>query len=149
MPTNLYGSNDNFDLKSSHVLPALLRKFHEAKKDVKDSVEIWGTGKARREFIHVDDCADALIYILKNYDDYGPINIESRRDYSIKAAAEIIKDMTAYTGEIVHDLSKPDGTPGKLMDSNRLLKLGWKPTINFKTGLALTYKWYLTHLQEA
>jgi len=148
MPTNLYGPQDNFDPISSHVLPALLRKFHDAKTSNHPTVEIWGTGTSRREFMHVDDCADALIYLLKTYNAAGPINIGAGEDITINEAAEMIKDITGYEGEIVHDLSKPDGTPAKLMDNSRLLKSGWCPKIDLKTGLAHTYAWYLNSTLE-
>jgi len=142
MPTNLYGPEDNFDLQSSHVLPALMRKFHEAKHANRAKVEIWGTGMARREFMHVDDCAEALAYLLKTYDAAGPINIGAGEDITIKAAAEIIKNIVGFTGEIEHDLSKPDGTPAKLMDNSRLLAAGWQPKIGLEEGLTQTYAWF-------
>jgi len=148
MPTNLYGPQDNFDPISSHVLPALLRKFHDAKTSNHPTVEIWGTGTSRREFMHVDDCADALIYLLKTYNAAGPINIGAGEDITINEAAEMIKNITGYEGEIVHDLSKPDGTPAKLMDNSRLLKSGWSPKIDLRTGLAHTYAWYLNSTLE-
>lgn len=143
MPTNLYGSNDNFNLESSHVLPALLRKFHEAKVSGHSTVEIWGTGKVRREFMHVEDCAEALVYLLQTYDASGPINIGYGQDISIKTVAEMIKEITGYAGEIIHDLSKPDGTPAKLMDNTRLRGLGWSPKIDLRHGLDQTYRWYI------
>jgi len=143
MPTNLYGPNDNFDLSSSHVLPALLRKFHEAKTESLPSVEIWGTGQVRREFLHVDDCADALLYVLKTYDAPGPINVGYGSDISIIELAETLKQMTGFSGEITHDLTKPDGTPAKLMDNSRLLQLGWTPKITLAKGVELTYQWFL------
>jgi len=143
MPTNLYGPNDNFDLENSHVLPALMRKFHEAKLSGQSTVEIWGTGKARREFMHVDDCADALLFLLKSFDAPGPINIGTGADISIKSAAEMIKTISGFAGDIVHDLSKPDGTAAKLMDNSQLLDLGWNPQIDLAEGLNQTYQWYL------
>lgn len=143
MPTNLYGPNDNFDLSSSHVLPALLRKFHEAKTENLPSVEIWGTGQVRREFLHVDDCAKALIHVLKTYDAPGPINVGYGSDVSILELAALIKEMTGYGGKITHDLTKPDGTPAKLMDNSRVLQLGWKPKNTLAEGLKQTYEWFL------
>lgn len=145
MPTNLYGPNDNFDLESSHVLPALLRKFHEAKISGHATVEIWGTGHARREFMHVDDCADALVYLLKTYDGAGPINIGYGSDISILSVAEMLKDITGFSGQISHDLSKPDGTPIKLLNSSKLADLGWTPKINLRDGLRETYDWFIRH----
>jgi GDP-L-fucose synthase len=145
MPTNLYGPNDNFELNTSHVLPALLRRFHEAKVANLPTVEIWGTGRVRREFLHVDDCADALTHILKAYDDSGPINVGFGSDISINELAEMIKTMTGFKGVLTHDLTKPDGTPAKLMDSSRLFQLGWKPQVNLSDGLQQVYQWFLDH----
>lgn len=144
MPTNLYGPNDNFDLQTSHVLPALMRKFHEAKSTSAPEVKIWGTGKVRREFMHVDDCADALVFLLQNYNEAGPINIGIGTDISINALAQQIKALTGFKGEILHDVSKPDGTPVKLMDNSRLLAAGWTPRVDLQTGLSSTYEWYKT-----
>jgi len=149
MPTNLYGPNDNFDLESSHVLPALLRKFHEAKLSGQPTVEIWGTGQARREFMHVDDCADALVYLLQTYDAAGPINIGCGSDISILSAAEMIKDITGFAGQISHDLSKPDGTPQKLLNDHKLTELGWTSKINLRDGLRETYDWFIRHSEAA
>ncbi len=146
MPTNLYGPNDNFDLQNSHVLPALMRKFHEATASQVASVEIWGSGTVRREFMHVDDCADALIFLLKNYDESGPINIGSGTDISISKLAQAIQAQVGFKGNITRDLSKPDGTPAKLMDNARLLQLGWEPKFDLKSGLAKTYAWYLENI---
>ena len=143
MPTNLYGPNDNFDLQTSHVLPALLRKFHEAQLEKLESVKIWGTGNVRREFMHVDDCADALVHVLQHYDEIGPINIGTGEDISINNLAEGIAKLTKFKGKITHDLSKPDGTPAKQLDVSRLSNLGWDPKIDLPTGLAETYLWYL------
>ena len=143
MPTNLYGPNDNFALNSSHVLPALMRKFHEANVAKLTAVEIWGTGQVRREFLHVDDCADALIHILKTYDSSGPINVGYGSDISINELAIMIKTMTGFKGMLTHDLTKPDGTPAKLMDSSRLFQLGWEPQINLPKGLQKTYQWFI------
>ena len=147
MPTNLYGPNDNFDLRTSHVLPALLRKFHEAKTNDFDSVEIWGTGTARREFLHVDDCADALIYLLMHYDNIGPINVGSGKDLEINDLAKMIAELTGFSGVIKHDHSKPDGTPEKRLDISRLMKLGWAPKIQLMRGISDTYKWYLGSIE--
>ena len=143
MPTNLYGPNDNFDLQTSHVLPALLCKFHEAQLEKLESVRIWGTGNVRREFMHVDDCADALVYVLQHYDEGGPINIGTGEDISINNLAQRIAKLTQFTGKITHDLSKPDGTPAKRLDISRLSNLGWDSKIDLPTGLAGTYRWYL------
>src|SRR5690606_4435834 len=119
-PTNLYGPNDNFDLETSHVLPALIRKFHEAKINNKPYVEVWGTGTPRREFLHVDDLADAVIYLMNNYDENEPLNIGTGKDITIKELAELIKEVVGYEGEIKFDTTKPDGTPRKLLDVSRL-----------------------------
>ncbi len=146
MPTNLYGPNDNFDLTTGHVLPALLRKFHEAKAAGAPSVEIWGSGTARREFMHVDDCADALVFCLQTYDAAGPVNIGSGVDISINDLAHIIQDRVGFEGPLKRDLSKPDGTPAKLMDNSRLLAAGWQPKRDLKTGISQTYEWYLNSL---
>ena len=143
MPTNLYGPNDNFDLETSHVLPALLRKFHEAKLGNLASVEIWGTGTARREFMYVDDCADALIHTLCHYDELGPINIGIGDDMSINDVAALIANITGFSGQITHDLSKADGTPVKRLNIERLSKLGWSPKTDLVAGLEKTYLWYV------
>ena len=140
MPTNLYGPNDNYDLKTSHVLPALLRKFHEAKVNNEPEVVVWGTGTPRREFLHADDMADACVFLMKNYNEPGLINIGVGEDISIKELAEIIKEITGYKGIIVFDVSKPDGTPRKLMDVSRLSNLGWKAFISMPDGIFRMYK---------
>jgi GDP-L-fucose synthase len=140
MPTNLYGPNDNFDLKNSHVLPALIRKFHEAKAENKPSVEIWGTGSPKREFLYVDDVADACYYLMQNYDEKGFVNIGCGEDISILDLAKLVKKIVGYEGEITHDLSKPDGTPRKLMDVSRLFATGWKPTVNLEEGIKKVYE---------
>jgi GDP-L-fucose synthase len=140
MPTNLYGPNDNFDLKNSHVLPALIRKFHEAKAENKPSVEIWGTGSPKREFLYVDDVADACYYLMQNYDEKGFVNIGCGEDISILDLAKLVKNIVGYEGEITHDLSKPDGTPRKLMDVSRLFGTGWKPTVNLEEGIKRVYE---------
>jgi GDP-L-fucose synthase len=139
MPTNLYGSNDNYDLNNSHVLPALLRKFHEAKINDQSQVTVWGSGTPRREFLHADDMADACVFLMKNYSEEGLINIGVGDDLSIKELAEMIKDITQYKGKIVFDLSKPDGTPRKLMDVSKLSALGWKASISLKEGIGQVY----------
>ena len=140
MPTNLYGPNDNFDLKNSHVLPALIRKFHEAKVENKPSVEIWGTGSPKREFLYVDDVADACYYLMQNYDEKGFVNIGCGEDISILDLAKLVKKIVGYDGEITHDFSKPDGTPRKLMDVSRLFATGWKPTVNLEDGIKKVYE---------
>ncbi len=140
MPTNLYGPNDNYDLETSHVLPALIRKFHEAKKQDFPSVTLWGTGLPKREFLHVDDLADACFYLMQHYDQPGLVNIGTGEDLSIKDLALLVKKIVAYRGEIVHDLSKPDGTPRKLMDVTKLQQAGWKARIGLEEGIAAVYK---------
>ena len=143
MPTNLYGPNDNFDLETSHVLPALIRRFHEAKQAGKEEVIVWGTGEPKREFLHVDDLADACIYLMKNYNDSEIINIGTGQDVSLKELANIIKEIIGYQGEIKWDKSKPDGTPRKLLDITRLYNLGWQHKISLAEGIKDTYNWYL------
>ena len=140
MPTNLYGPNDNYDLNTSHVLPALIRKFHEAKVNDLPEVAVWGSGQPRREFLHADDMADACVFLMKNYNEAGLINIGVGEDISIKELAEMIKDITGYKGNIVFDTSKPDGTPRKLMDVSRLSSLGWKAAIGLRNGIEAVYK---------
>ncbi|MDO7975860.1 GDP-L-fucose synthase family protein [Oceanotoga teriensis] len=142
MPTNLYGPNDNFDLDTSHVLPALIRKFHEAKLKNEDFVQIWGTGKPKREFLHVDDLADACVYLMNNYDGDETVNIGTGKDLTIAELSNIIKDIVGYQGKIKFDTSKPDGTPRKLLDVSRLNSLGWKYKTDLKDGIKLTYDWY-------
>ncbi|MEZ4608153.1 MAG: GDP-L-fucose synthase [Deinococcales bacterium] len=149
MPTNLYGPFDNFDLKSSHVLPALMRKIHEAKLANRQEVEIWGSGTPKREFMHVDDLANALIFLLKNYDEAGHINVGTAQEVTIRQLADLIAEVVGYQGNFVYDSSKPDGTPRKLMDSNRLLNLGWSPKISLKEGIAHSYDWFLKHIALA
>jgi len=144
MPTNLYGPNDNFDLETSHVLPALIRKFHEAKVNDEDEVVIWGTGKPRREFLHVDDLADALLFLMNNYSGDQFVNVGVGKDISILELAELIKGIVGFEGEIVNDLSKPDGTPRKLLDVKKLNKLGWTSKISLHEGIKNTYKWFQT-----
>jgi GDP-L-fucose synthase len=143
MPTNLYGPNDNFDLESSHVFPALIRKFIEAKKSNTNSVKLWGTGKPRREFLHVDDLAKAIIVCLDNYDADEQINIGTGIDLTISELAEKIAKNTGFTGSINWDETREDGTPQKVLDIEKITNLGWKPTINLDQGIKLTVEWYL------
>jgi len=142
MPTNLYGPNDNFDLKTSHVMPALIRKFHAAKIQNKSEVVIWGTGNVRREFLHVDDLADAVVHLMNVYNGSDIVNIGVGEDLTIKELAEIVKQVVRYGGKIVYDDTKPDGTPRKLLDVSRLKGLGWKAKINLKEGIETTYDWW-------
>jgi GDP-L-fucose synthase len=142
MPTNLYGPNDNFDLQTSHVMPALIRKFHEAKLNKQSEVIVWGTGSPKREFMYVDDMADACVYLMENYNysDIGEfVNIGVGEDLTIKELAELIKDILGYSGRIVYDSSKPDGTPQKLLDVSKLSRLGWKHKIGLRKGISLVY----------
>ena len=143
MPTNLYGPHDNFDLHTSHVLPALIRKIHEAKKFGAPEVLVWGTGTPRREFLHADDLADACVFLLKNYDSSELINIGSGEDTTIRSLAELVCEVLGYDGTLVFDPTKPDGTPRKLMDSSRLFSLGWKPKISLREGIAHAHAWFL------
>ena len=143
MPTNLYGPNDNFDLHTSHVLPALIRKVHEAKQGGADEVSVWGSGTPRREFLHVDDLADACFFLLENYDSPEIVNIGCGEDVSIKELAESVCEVLGFEGSLVFDTSKPDGTPRKLMNIGRLLALGWKPRIALKDGIRDAYEWFL------
>lgn len=142
MPSNLYGPEDNFDLVSSHVLPALLRKFHEAARAGADSVEVWGTGTPRREFLHVDDLADACLHLMRHYEGGGWINIGWGRDQTIAELAQAIAGVVGFEGAIRFDTSKPDGTPRKLLDTSRMTALGWVPRISLSQGLRSTYDWY-------
>jgi len=139
MPTNLYGPNDNYDLNNSHVLPALLRKFHEAKQNREKQVVVWGTGTPRREFLHVDDLADACYFLMQHYNEDGLVNIGIGEDISIKELAETIKQIVGFDGELIFDSTKPDGTPRKLMDVSKLNRLGWKATIPFQEGIRKVY----------
>jgi GDP-L-fucose synthase len=143
MPTNLYGPGDNFSLMTSHVLPALLRKIHEAKVAGAADVEIWGTGTPRREFLHVDDLADACVFLMQSYEDEQAINIGCGMDISVRELAERISRVVGYTGKLRFDHSKPDGTPRKLLDTRRLTALGWVPKINLDEGIRDTYRWFL------
>lgn len=145
MPTNLYGPGDNFDLESSHVLPALLRKCHEARFCGAPQVVVWGTGRPRREFLHVDDLADAAVFLMQHYDDEAIINVGVGEDVTIRELAEQIASTVEFHGELCFDTSKPDGTPRKLLDVSRLFGLGWRPQISLPEGLRRTYAWYLEH----
>jgi GDP-L-fucose synthase len=142
MPTNMYGPGDNFDLENSHVLPALIRKFHDAKTRGDSSVTIWGTGSPKREFLHSDDLGRACLFLLENYDDDVAINVGVGEDISIKDLAELIGEIVGFQGEITWDNSRPDGTPRKLLDVSRVSKLGWKPSIPLRRGIEDTYAWY-------
>lgn len=149
MPTNLYGPNDNYDLNSSHVLPALLRKAHEARLAGTPSMTLWGSGTPRREFMHCDDLADALVFMLERYSDAPHLNVGVGYDVEIRELADIIKGVVGYQGALEYDRTKPDGTPRKLMDSARLLALGWAPKIGLAEGVAHAYDWFLTHKAQA
>ncbi len=142
MPTNLYGPNDNFDPETAHVLPAFIRRFHEAMVQGADTVTIWGSGEAMREFLHVDDCADACLFLMQHYDEDGPINIGVGRDISINELAVTVARIAAFEGTIEHDRSKPDGTPRKLVDVQKLSGMGWRARIDLDTGIRSTYDWY-------
>jgi len=151
MPTNLYGSNDNYDLETSHVMAALIRKFHEAKRNHAPQVVVWGTGTPRREFLHVDDMADACVYLMENFDaaEIGEfVNIGVGEDLTIRELAELIKDIVRYEGEIVYDTSKPDGTPRKLLDVTKLHHLGWQAKILLRDGIKQAYTWYMDHYPD-
>ncbi|MFJ3279305.1 GDP-L-fucose synthase family protein [Streptomyces halstedii] len=143
MPTNLYGPGDNFDLETSHVLPALIRRFHEAARDRAPEITLWGSGSPRREFLHVDDLASACVRLLEAYDDTEPVNIGCGEDLTIRELAETVREVTGYQGHIVWDTSKPDGTPRKLLDVSRLTALGFRPRIPLRDGIARTYAWWL------
>jgi GDP-L-fucose synthase len=143
MPTNLYGPGDNFDLTEGHVLPSLMRKAHEAKQRGEARLVIWGTGTPKREFLHVDDCADALIFLMKTYSDESQVNVGSGADMTIRGLAEAVCDVVGFAGEIVTDPSKPDGTPRKLMSGRKLQDMGWRPQIPLKSGLREVYRWFL------
>ena len=149
MPTNLYGPGDNFDSQSSHVLPALIRRIHEAKVRGEASVTVWGTGMPRREFLHVDDLADAVLYLLHAYDDEPIVNVGWGKDVTIRELAELIVSVVDYKGRLVFDHSKPDGTPRKLLDTSRLAGLGWHPKISLAQGIESTYAWFQMHFAEA
>lgn len=146
MPTNLYGPNDSYDLNNSHVLPALLRKIHEAKVSGREEVTLWGTGTPRREFMHADDVASALIFLMEHYDEADHVNVGVGYDVEIRELATLIAQIVGYGGKLAHDLSKPDGTPRKLMDSSRLFALGWRPKIDLTRGIEATYAEYLKNV---
>jgi len=148
MPTNLYGPGDNFDLANSHVLPALIRKFHEAKLHRDQEVVMWGTGTPRREFLHVDDLADAVVHLTQTYEGEDIVNIGIGEDISIRELAELVREITGFEGAIVNDTSKPDGTPRKLLDVSRLHALGWQAKIPLREGISETYRWFLQHQNE-
>ena len=145
MPTNLYGPHDNFDLENSHVLPALIRKFHEAKINNQENVTLWGTGSPKREFLYTEDLADALIFLMQNYDDAEIVNIGVGQDISIKELAGLIKEITGYKGTIEWDTSKPDGTPRKLLDVSQINSLGWQAKTSLKQGITETYQWFVSN----
>ncbi|MCL4141716.1 UNVERIFIED_CONTAM: hypothetical protein GTU68_065163 [Idotea baltica] len=145
MPTNLYGPNDNYDLQNSHVLPALLRKFHTAKVQGDTQVEIWGTGSPKREFLHVNDLAQACVFLLRSYDEELFLNVGTGEDISIKDLALLIKDVVGYEGDLVFNTSKPDGTPRKLMDVSRIKSLGWEPKIGLREGIEKVYQEEVLH----
>lgn len=148
MPTNLYGPGDNFDLKSSHVLPALIRKAHEAKLRGDKNITVWGTGSPRREFLHADDCADALVFLLKTYSGDTHVNVGSGEDVTILELTQLVCEVVGFEGEITHDLSKPDGTPRKLMSADKLRGMGWAPRIELRQGIEATYAWFLNHIES-
>jgi GDP-L-fucose synthase len=149
MPTNLYGTNDNFDLATSHVLPALLRKVHDAKVDGRDHVEVWGTGNPRREFLHVDDLADATVFAIRAYAGETHLNVGTGQDLSIRELAETIADVVGWDGELRFDPTMPDGTPRKLLDVSKLAELGWTARIGLRDGIEATYRWFLDHHADA
>lgn len=149
MPCNLYGPRDNYDLQTSHVIPALIRKFHEAKLTGAAQVVVWGSGSPLREFLHVDDLAKGVVYCHDHYDEYEHINCGAGSEVSIRDLAELIRDVVEYSGELAFDVSKPDGTPRKLMDSSKIAALGWRPEIDLRTGLLDSYRWYIEHVGSA
>lgn len=148
MPTNLYGPGDNFDLETSHVIPALIRKAHEAKLKGAKEMTIWGSGTPRREFLHVDDCADALVHLMRHYSDHSHVNVGYGSDVTIREVAELVARVVGFTGRIVNDTSKPDGTPRKLMRIDRLKAMGWRPKIDLESGLRDAYAWFRAHVAE-
>lgn len=148
MPTNLYGPGDNFNLANSHVLPALIRKFHDAKEQNKPEVEVWGTGTPRREFLHVDDLADASVYLMNHYDSPEIINVGVGEDVTIKELAEMVKEVVGYTGKLTFNTTKPDGTPRKLLDVTRLHKTGWQAKTDLKEGIRETYYWFVQNQDQ-
>lgn len=149
MPTNLYGPGDNYDLRGSHVLPALLRKVHEAKRRNRETITLWGTGTPYREFLHVDDLADACVHLIKTYSEEGPINVGSGQELTIRALAETISEVLGWQGQLVFDTTKPDGTPRKRLDTTRLEALGWRPRIGLREGIEGAYIWFRDHHTEA
>ena len=146
MPTNLYGPGDNFDLKTSHVLPAMIRKFHEAKEDGHRAVTLWGDGSPMREFLHSNDLAEALVFLMQNYSEKLFVNVGYGEDLTIKALAELIQKIVGHEGEMLWDISRPNGTPRKLMDSSRIQTLGWTPDITLEKGISLLYNDYKASL---
>jgi GDP-L-fucose synthase len=148
MPTNLYGPNDNFHPENSHVLPALMRRLHEAKVNGAKEVVVWGTGSPSREFLHVDDLADAVVFMMEKYSGLEHLNAGSGKEVTIKELAESMKEVVGFEGDLVWDSTKPDGTPRKLMDSSKLAALGWTPKVSLKDGLVDTYKWYLENVKQ-
>lgn len=149
MPTNLYGPQDNFDSARSHVIPAMIRKFHQAKVDGEPEVIIWGTGTPRREFLHVDDCAEACVFLMNGYSGKEIVNIGVGKDISIAELADRVRRIVGYEGKLVFDTGKPDGTPRKLLDTSRLNTLGWQAKITLEDGVRATYDWYLEHVSGA
>jgi GDP-L-fucose synthase len=149
MPTNLYGPNDNFDLAGSHVLPALIRKFHDAKVEKRSQVVVWGTGKPRRELLHVDDLADACVFLMRHYDEAEHVNVGTGEDLTIKELAETVRDIVYPEAAIVFDTDKPDGAPRKLLDVSRLAALGWRYRISLRSGISSSYHWFLQNLDDA
>jgi GDP-L-fucose synthase len=148
MPTNLYGPGDNFDLTSSHVIPALIRKFDDARREDRDEVEIWGTGQPMREFLHVDDLADACVFLMDNYDDLEHINVGTGHDLTIRELAELVRDVVHPDAQLRFDTTKPDGMPRKVLDVSKLNSLGWKPSISLRDGVESTYRWYLAQSRD-
>jgi len=149
MPTNLYGPHDNYDLQSSHVMPALIRKFHEAKLRGEPTVTIWGSGTPLREFLHVDDCAEACVFLMNHYDDEEHVNIGVGQDLSILALAQLVARVVGFDGELVFDSSKPDGTPRKLVDTTKINALGWRPRIGLEEGVQMAYAWFRENVAQA
>lgn len=147
MPTNLYGPGDNYDLEKSHVIPALLRKAHDAREAKADTLPIWGSGSPRREFLHVDDAADAMVHLLKTYSGFEHVNVGSGEDVTILELAQLVCDVVGFKGRIVTDPSKPDGTPRKLMDASKLIAMGWRPKYDLQTGLRDAYGWFVDHVK--
>ena len=148
MPTNIYGENDNFDLQGSHVIPAMIRKFHMAKAEGADSVTLWGTGSPLREFLYVDDLADACVFLMENYDEEGHINIGSGEEVSMKELAEEIASVVGFNGELIYDTEKPDGAPRRLVDSTRIHELGWQHKVALREGLERSYQYFLNHCTD-